>query len=52
MEMHQVCTRRALRWSTLVPQRHRQQRLGQPDQRKGRNLPDLVALAPKQGMEV
>ncbi len=35
----------------LMLQGYRQQRLGQPDQRKGRNLAHLVALAPKQGME-
>src|SRR3954471_10122662 len=35
----------------LMLQRYRQQRLGQPDQRKGRNPAHLVALAPEQGME-
>src|SRR3954454_376399 len=35
----------------LVLQRGRQQRLGQPDQRKGRNLAHLLALTPKQGMQ-
>src|SRR6185295_19617726 len=35
----------------LMLQRYRQQRLGQPDQRKGRNLAYLVALTPEQGME-
>src|SRR4051812_33341899 len=35
----------------LMLQRDRQQRLGEPDQRKGRNPAHFVALAPEQGME-
>src|SRR5438046_3109536 len=52
MEMHQGLHPAGVEMvDMLMLQRYRQQRLGQSDQRKGRNLAHLVALAPKQGME-